>query len=100
LIFFYRYKWAKNPKTFSLCPNFKNNPKTFRSIFLEDCQNDNVVFYWGFPWQSSKKMSIALWRLNYAQSVAINTPSEAKKALGGFVYKKLFLLNGWRCCGH
>jgi hypothetical protein len=22
--------------------------------------------------------------------------SEAKKALGGFVYKKLFLLNGWR----
>ncbi len=35
-------------------------------------------------------MSIALWRLNYVQSVALNTPSEAKKALGGFVYKKLF----------
>jgi hypothetical protein len=29
----------------------------------------------------------------------INTPSEAKKALGSFVYKKLFLLNEWRCCG-
>jgi hypothetical protein len=50
-----------------------------RSIFLEDCQNDNVLFYWDFPWQSSKKMSIALRRLSYA--VLPNTPSEAKKAV-------------------
>jgi hypothetical protein len=31
--------------------------------------------------------------------ITINTPSEVKKALGGFVYKKLFFVNEWRCCG-
>ena len=45
-------------------------------------------------------MSIALWRLNYVQSAALNTPSEAKKALYIPTHRKLFLLNEWRCCGH
>jgi hypothetical protein len=30
----------------------------------------------------------------------INTPSEQKKALFITTRKKLFIVNGWRCCGH